>query len=218
MRSAKMIIALAVFVFVLLASASAQSLEKRHQVGVRLGMWNQTTGVRTEIGFDGVTTSVGADGPVGGVFYSHWLQENLAVDFSIGSMGIDIETSIDASGVTSETGFVSQILMGIKYYPLKSTYASSVRPFVKASVGPFIGSQNTVEVGSVVLTDSRTQMAAGGRLDVGADIILNRHFMLGAAFGYNLMTDFEEPIGGSKNYSGPELSFAFGYLFGRGAQ
>ncbi len=209
---------MAAFVMVQTASASAQSLEKRHQVGVRFGLWNQTTDVRTETSIDGVTTSVGSDGPVGGVFYGHWLQENLFVDVSIGSMGIDIETSIDATGVTSETGFVSQVLMGIKYYPIASTYQSSLRPYVKASVGPFIGSQSRVQSGMVVVTDSRTQMAAGGRLDVGADIILSRHFMLGAAFGYNLMTDFEEPIGGSNNFSGPELSFAFGYLFGRGVQ
>ncbi len=218
MRSAKIIIALTVFVFVLLASASAQSLEKRHQVGVRLGMWSQTTSVRTETGFDGISTSVGADGPVGGVFYSHWLQENLALDFSIGGMGIDIETSVSATGVTSETGTIAQILLGVKYYPLKSAYASSLRPYVKASVGPFVGSQSKTEVGTVVVTDSRSELAAGGRLDVGVDIILSRYFMLGAAFGYNLMTDFEEPIGGSSNYSGPELSFAFGYLFGRGVQ
>lgn len=32
--------------------------------------------------------------------------------------------------------------------------------------------------------------------------------MTGITLGYNLMTDFAEPIGGSRNYSGPEFGIA----------
>ncbi len=34
--------------------------------------------------------------------------------------------------------------------------------------------------------------------------------------GYNLMSDFDEAVGGSRNDSGPEFSLGFGYVFGGG--
>jgi len=58
--------------------------------------------------------------------------------------------------------------------------------------------------------------AFGGQLGAGIDFILSPHFMAGIAGGYNIMADFEEPIGGSVNYGGPEFSIGLSYLFGQG--
>lgn len=49
---------------------------------------------------------------------------------------------------------------------------------------------------------------------MGVDFVLGSHFMPGIALSYNLMSDFDKPIGGSKNYGGPEFSFGISYLFG----
>jgi hypothetical protein len=127
MRTNTFITALSILI-ILIGTAGAQSLEKRHQIGLRIGIWNQTTDTRTETGLGSVTTSVGANGGMGSVFYGHWLQENLALDISVG-----------------------RILLGVKYYFLKSTYNSSVRPFAHASLGFFNGSQtrSEAEVGRV---------------------------------------------------------------------
>jgi hypothetical protein len=204
------------FVLVLAAGSDAITLEKRHQLALRLGMWNQITDTRTEIGPSGVETSVGTSGILGGLTYGHWLEENLALTFSIGGMAVDISTKTDASGVTSETTAIASMLMGVKLYFLNSTLESSVRPYLKSSAGPLIGSQSSSEVGATILNESRTEFAFGGQLGAGIDFVTGRHFMMGFGLGYNLMTDFDEPIGGSRNYSGPEFGFEFSWLFGGG--
>jgi opacity protein-like surface antigen len=209
--------AIVIGIALLLSSCSyAASLEKRHQIGLRVGMWNQTTGVRSEVDVWGVTTSVDASGYLGGVSYGHWLEEYLALTIDIGGMAADVSTSSGASGVTTETSVIGSIIVGVKAYFPKSTYTSSVRPYARAGVGPFIGSQSSTDVGTSVTVESRSENAFGGQLGAGVDFILRRHFMTGFAVCYNLMTDFNQPVGGSRNYSGPEFSFGFSYLFGEG--
>jgi len=198
------------------ASLTAQALEKRHQVGIRTGWWSQVTDTRTELNEDGVSVTVGQDGLWGGVFYEHWLQENLSLDISIGGMVPDISVSTGIPGVETETATVGHVLLGVKYYFPRSTYATSVRPYARASAGPIVGDQNTVEIGFTVSVEDRSEVALGGVLSGGVDFVLGEHFMLSAETGYNFMTDFGEPIGGSKNYSGPQFSIGFGYLFGAG--
>ncbi|MDH4158234.1 MAG: outer membrane beta-barrel protein [candidate division Zixibacteria bacterium] len=214
----KVITALACVVVALAVSADAVSLEKRHQLGLRLGMWNQVTDTRTEIGVGGVETSVEGSGMLGGIAYGHWPEEYLAMTFSIGAMALDITTNTAVSGVTEETSVIASMLMGVKYYPLRSTLSSSVRPYLKSAVGSFIGTQSSRIVGLTVVTESRTEFAFGGQLGAGMDFVTGRHFMMGFGLAYNLMTDFSEPIGGSKNYGGPEFAFEFSWLFGKGLQ
>ena len=212
----KAIITLTCVALALAVSADAISLEKRHQLGLRLGMWNQITDIRTEIGVGGVETSVESSGMLGGMTYGHWLEEHMALTFSIGGMALDISTSTGALGVTTETSAMASMLMGVKYYFAKSTLESSVRPYLKSSAGPFIGSQSSNKVGITIVNESRTEFAFGGQLGAGVDFVTGRHFMMGFGLAYNLMTDFSEPIGGSRNYSGPEFSFEFSWLFGKG--
>lgn len=214
----KTIITLFTIVLGLAVSADAISLEKRHQLTLRLGLWNQITDIRTEVGIGGVETSVGSSGMLGGLTYGHWLEEHLALTFGVGGMALDVSTNTGAFGVTTETSSIASMLMGVKYYFARSTLESSVRPYLKSSVGPFIGSQSSNKVGITIIYESRTEFAVGGQLGAGVDFVIGRHFMMGAGLGYNLMTDFNEPIGGSRNYSGPEFSFDFSWLFGKGKE
>ena len=153
---------------------------------------------------------------LGGIAYGHWLEEHLALTVSIRAMALDISTNTGAFGVITETSTITSMLVGVKYYLVKSTLASSVRPNLKGSVGPFIGSQSTTRAGTTTVTESRTENVFGGQLGAGVDFVTGRHFMMGFGLGYNQMADFGNPIGGSENYSGPELSFEFSWLFGKG--
>ncbi len=214
----KTTIALLCFVLILAASAGADSLEKRHQLSLRIGMWNQITNVRTEVGINGTETSVGASGVLGGLAYGHWLEEGLALTFSIEGMALDITTSTSWTGVKTETSAISSMLMGVKYYLPKPKLESSVRPYLTGSAGPFIGSQSSNIAGLVTINESRTEFAFGSQFGAGVDFVTGRHFMMGFRMAYNLMTDFKQPIGGSENYSGPEFGFEFSWLFGKGKQ
>jgi len=216
MYRTKTIMLIVCLVLMLSISLSANSLEKRHQIGLNIGMWNQTTDARTEVGISGVSTSVGSNGASGAVVYGYWLTEGIAMNISVGGMLADISTSTGTSGVTSNTSHIASILMGAKFYYSPSTFEGSVRPYFKLSAGPFIGSQSSTSVGMDITVESRTEMAIGGQFGLGADFILSRHFMTGLSFGYNVMSNFENPIGGSNNYSGPEFNFNFSYLFGKG--
>jgi len=194
----------------------SRSLEKRHQIELRLGMWNQVTDTRTEVGIGLVSTSVESSGFLGGLAYGHWLSESMALTVSVGAMAAKIETNSGIAVTTTETAVVSPIMFGLKQYFPSSTYYTSVRPYAMAAVGTYIGSQTKEEAGLVVVVESRTEAAMGGQIGIGADFILGRHVNLGVMMAYNLMTDFRNPIGGSKNYSGPQLVFGISYVFGRG--
>ncbi|MCP4566142.1 MAG: outer membrane beta-barrel protein [FCB group bacterium] len=208
-----------ILLLIVTGSANAQySLDKRHQIGLRAGMWNQSTGVRTAVSPGAVVTSVGSSGAMGGVQYGYWFEENLALNIFAGAMMADVETAVDYTEVSTETAQITSILFGLKYYPIKSTLAGKARPYLKGSAGMFVGSQTKTEVGYEIIVESRNETVIGGRLEAGSDFILSRHFLFDVAIGYNLMSEFSEPVGGSSDYSGPEFSLGFSYLFGKGVQ
>ncbi len=195
---------------------SAQSLEKRHQIELRIGGWSQVTDIRTEIGPQGVETSVGSNGFIGGFSYGHWLQEDLAFRISAGLMSLRINVQSSASGVSTNFAAVMPLLLGMRYYFPKSTQGEQFRPFAGASVGTFVGGQEIVRTGMTVVTDQRTEVAFGTEAEAGVSILLSRRVLATVAAAYNLMTDFERPIGGSSNYSGPQMTFGFSLLLGSG--
>lgn len=212
----KKIIFVSSIIILLAGSSFSISLEKRHAITLEFGIWAQTNNSRTEIGIGGVETSVDKNGMLAALGYSHWFEENLALTLDLKIQALDVSTNINYYSSEFESSVVSSILMGMKYYFLKSTLTSSFRPYLKAAAGPYIGEQSSESAGSVVLIEKRTEVSYGGNISFGADIITGRHFMLGVVSGYNFMSDFSEPIGGSKNYSGPEFGFSVSWLIGKG--
>lgn len=198
------------------AAYGANQLEERHQLELKLGIWNQIADARVDITDIDVSTSVGSSGLLAGISYGYWLQEGLALNIGTSVLFAKVESTVGIPMVLSETATVTNVLFGLKRYFPVSSYGSPVRPFVRAAVGPFIGQQTYSEVGLVVATESRSEVTLGGQAAIGADFILSRKVMVGLMLGYNLMADFDEPIGGSKNYGGPEMSFGFSFLLGRG--
>lgn len=198
------------------STSAAQLLEGRHELELRLGVWARTTEARTQVGPASVRSSVGGSGFMGGLAYTRWLTEEWALDVSLSAMEVDVESSAGVSGVTSETSVISSIMVGTRYSFPPSAAGSSVRPYVEAGGGVVIGTQTESAVGPSILTTSRTEAAAGGDLGIGIDFLIGHRFVLGVGGAYQLMTDFSEPIGGDRNYSGPTFALRFGYLFGRG--
>ena len=214
----KTLIVAAVAVILMSANVLAMGpapLAGHHHIGLHAGMWNQSTSTRTEVGIGGVSTSVGSNGGMGGITYGYWMSEGLALNVSVGGMATDIETDAGISGVTSKTGSVAMILIGAKQYFPAATYGTRLRPFVSLAIGPFIGTQQETRAGLNVVTESRTEGAVGGQLGLGTDIRIGSRFLTSAMIAYNLMTDFDRAIGGSRNYSGAQFSFGIGIILGR---
>jgi len=214
MRPGTTILALGALLAGTATLASAQRLEHRHLVALQLGVWNQVNDVRTDIGIGGISTSVGNSGFLGAIEYGYGLSEGLALRVTAGGMAADVQTAIDGSGVFSETAAVAQLMVGMRYYFPHATYGEPVRPYVGAGLGTLIGSQVSSRVGPTVTSRVGTEVAMGGELGAGVDILLGRHFVTSVGGAYVLMTNFDQPIGGSDNYSGPQLRLGFGYLFG----
>lgn len=199
------------------ASTSAQSLDKRHQIELRVGGWSQVTNTRTAVGPSGVTTTVGANGFVGGFAYGHWLKEELAFRITGGLMAANIDVQSSITGVSTEVAAVVPLLFGMRYYFPGSTYGGQFRPFAGLGVGTIIGSYELVQTGFTVVTESRSEAAFGGEVEAGVSILLSRTVLATVAMAYDLMTDFQEPIGGSRNYSGPQMTMGISLLLGKGS-
>jgi len=195
------------------ATLAAQSLAKRHQLELRIGGWSQVTDSRTSVGIGGVTTSVGSNGFIGGFAYGHWLQENVAFRISVGLMSANMEVQASGLGVSTEFAGVLPVLFGMRYFFPVSSDERQFRPFAGLGVGMFVGGQESVRAGFTTSTTSRTETAVGGAPEAGIGILLGRSVLATVAFSYNLMFDFENPIGGSSNYSGPQMTLGLSYIF-----
>jgi hypothetical protein len=196
--------------------AAAQSLARRHQIELRLGGWKQVAGSRTEVSVGGVRTTVDSGGMAGGIAYGRWLTEGMQLQIGADFLGADVFTSAGVSGVVTSTAVVTALFVETKWYFPGSTFGEPVRPFARVGAGTFIGTQTSTEAGTVTAVESRTEAVPGGRIGVGVDFPVGRRFLLSVGTAYNLMPDLDRPIGGSRNFSGPEGTIGFSLLLGRG--
>ena len=214
MRYRTVTIAVLLVSLVATATAAGHPLAHRHALAVNLGAWSPTADVRVEAIPGTLTTSVGGDGLLGGVSYAYFLEEDIALSVSVNVHDVDLSTEIVPGRVSTHSAAVGCVLFGLQYYVPASTRAGSVRPYLGGGIGVYNGDQDDVVVGTIVAVSSRSAHAFGGRLGVGVDFGLGRHFLLGVATKYHLMTDFGQPIAGRRNYSGPEFSGSIGFVFG----
>ena len=66
-------------------------------------------------------------------------------------------------------------------------------------------------------SESVTEVALGLRVAAGVDWFASRSTVLGIELGYHFVSDFDERIGSSDDYSGLEVSVGLGFLFGKGS-
>jgi hypothetical protein len=195
--------------------AQAQSMSGRSRLELRLGVGFRTN-TGTSVGAGGIETKTEAAGLLGGFTYARWSSDQLAYTVGLGVLSMDAKTSVGAGGVETRTALVMPILVGVRRYLAASDPGSGVRPFGSVEAGPFIGHESATAVGPSIGTESHTRTAFGGRLGAGIDFGLGARVSLGMQAGYDLMTDFAEPIGGKSNHSGFEFGLAVGLLFGSG--
>jgi len=189
--------------------AQDYSLKGRSALGFNIGLWGGSSATNTAA-VTGVRSEAKTNGLSGSMLYAHWLQENLSLTLSAGLLSGEASSTVSSSGFNQRASTVIPLLIGIKYYLPAPAPEDAIRPFLSAAVGPFIGmeAKNTV-----LFQEAFSETAFGGRLGAGIDFLLGQHFTLGAGVGYNLMADFDTPIGARKNYNGAEFAFGFGYIF-----
>jgi outer membrane protein W len=178
-------------------------------VELNVGLWSASKASNV-VSISGVQTEAKTGAFVGGISFSHLLQEYLSVTLSAGLLAGKASSSVNVLSVTQHVSSVVPVLLGVRYYAFESAAAGEVRPYLSAAVGPYIGS----EVNNTLLAqETRTETAFGGRLGAGIDFFVSNHVKLGADAGYHLMTDFDAPVGARSNYNGGNFTLGVGYMF-----
>jgi hypothetical protein len=184
----------------------------RNRFELRVGMWRVPDRSTT------VTAGAEATNIFGGLQYTRYLREQLAMTFGIQGLSAESGATVAPQGVFAGEAAVVAIPIGVRWNPFRSIrYDQPIKPFVAASIGPVFGaSEGSFAGSSGVFAGSRAQATTGGHIGAGVDFHLARSFSIGVNGSYNWMVDFSEPVGVRDNYSGPELGFSLGLLFGRG--
>ena len=178
------------------------AVEGRHRLELRLGMWR--TGENPS-----VSPFVGTDDVVGGLQYTRYLKENLSITFAIEGL----EADVGDGAVSSVVAFP----LAVRWNPLSfGRQSDGIKPFVAAGAGPVLGENVDGYAAPYASTGVRTSATVGSYLRGGADFHFARSFAIGVDAGYNWLADFDQPVGGRRNYSGFSMSLGLGWLFGSG--
>jgi hypothetical protein len=158
----------------------------------------------------GTTIVSGAEHLTLGFGYAYWLREDLTLNLSMSILAPEVGVHVGPVSVT--TNGVVAALAGVRWYP-PNLGSPTVKPYVTASLGPYIGSG--VEV-RAYRTKTLTVVSPGGHVGGGLDIQFHRDFILGVRGGYNFMSDFSQPLAGRDNFSGFEMGVEISWVFGQG--
>jgi outer membrane protein W len=198
-------------VFSSILFAQQSPMRGRSCVEVQFGLWNESK-AGNELSPTGVTSGAKSSGFLGGLAYTYWLRDRIALSVATGLIAGEATSTASLLGPTGQrASSVMPILVGMRYDLLEPEPGDAVRPYVAAAVGSFLG----FEASNTLFSQSaHSESAFGGRAGVGVDFFAASWLKLDVNLGYNAMTDFRTPVGARSNYSGPDFSIGFGYVFG----
>jgi hypothetical protein len=199
--------------------------EGKNGIDLNLGFYDNSnvtsTSIVTVINSSEVSNATG--GFTGSISYQYWFKNYLSIRIGIGALVTNVEnktyTEIEPFNnytgyVKTEVATISSMLTGINFYPLQLSDEKRFLPYISLYAGPYIGVYNKSEVlNTSVREETLVETTLGCRTGAGFSILIGSIFKLGIDFGYNFMGDFDSPIGVEKNYSGPDYSMLFGFVF-----
>ena len=183
----------------------------RNRLEMRSGMWRK--------GNNGATITTGLSGldAFGGLGYTRYVRENLAVALNVDVFGVDAGTTVGAKGIGTGTVGGSSVNVGVRWNPLKGEHrAQPLKPFIAVGLGPVIGASSGDFVGRTISSGNAMRLALGGFFGGGFDVHVHRSVAFGVTAGYNAMQNFSEPVGLRDNFNGPQVGVSIGWLFGKG--
>ncbi len=192
-----------------------RSLAGRHRLEFRAGYWDSGRHQRLSPHVY-IQEKTHVEDLVGAFSYAYWAYDKMATDITFKGLVAEV-TSIDgASGESESAVIITSAMFGIRFYPVSSAL-SPLRPYITASVGPYLGIESHKETENHTnhtVKTTKTLGTFGGYLGGGLDIQIGRRLMVGVHAGYNVMADFPETLGIENNYSGVELSAGISLLLG----
>ena len=206
-------------------SDNTKYYEGKNGIDLNLGFYNNSnvanTSIVTIINSSEITSASG--GFSGSISYQYWFKNYLSFRIGVGALVTNIEnktyTGIEpiynyTGYVKTEVATVSSILTGLNFYPLQLSDEKRFLPYISFYAGPYIGVYNKSEVLNTSVTEETlVETTLGCRTGAGFSVLIGSIFKLGIDLGYNFMGDFDTPIAAKENYSGPDYSMLFGFVF-----
>jgi hypothetical protein len=204
-------------------ASKSKYFEGKNGIDLNIGFYDNTTitSLTTETVNTSTSVSNESGGFIGSISYQYWFKNYLSFRIGAGALVTNVETQVTTfigptsnEEVTSEVATVVPILAGLNFYPLQITDESRVLPYISLYAGPYIGvyTKSAVEINTVT-EETTVETVIGSKVVAGFDLLVGSIFKLGLNAGYHFVGDFSKPIGSETNYSGPEYSLTFGFVF-----
>jgi hypothetical protein len=193
-------------------------LNGRQMFSVGFGMWSGPEASQPVSGAPPslVGSFVSAGRLAATMEYLKFVREDLAIGAAVHVMVDSVEStsSGDTLAVRDRVGL--NIPFVVRWNPIRPlTSWHAVEPYVRGAFGPLLAAHNTIRsTGAATLTETVMNTTIGGSLGGGADIRLGRSWTAGIAGSYLFSGDVKEVGVDSARYSGWEVTFGIGYVFG----
>lgn len=201
-----------IFLFTLIFAFSNQVFadtpdkpKKQYSIDIQFSFMKNSKS-EVEVGIGGVNVNAGNEGLGGKITYNYLLDDEFAINISAGLLS----SNVTVSATETSTSSIIPIMFGVKYFLINYSNEKPVKPYLTGATGLLIGSRTET---SVTTVSASTETALNLYLGAGADFVLGSLVKLNAGAGYNIASDFSEPVGSRKNYSGTEFSFGVGLMF-----
>ena len=192
-------------------SSSYLSLAGRHSVIFRAGFLSVSNLNASE---SRSASSAQTSGFIGSISHKYWLSEQWAV-------GPHISLADARTGASEQTGLeistsslITSILFGVTYSFAPDDPYSMFRFHLSAFLGPYMSTATSSINGSTASEEKISVSAFGILPAAGFDWYLNRKLLFNFTLAYHIVSDFEESVGSTDNYSGLEFSMGLGIVFG----
>jgi outer membrane protein W len=197
------------------AQAEALALEKRSRIELRAGL-SGLKNERAQVTQTEVEVVSGKGGFQGGLAYSYWIRENVALGLSASILLAESKTQTELGAIYTHNVTIVPALLALRFYLHESDLKSAFRPYAEVGLGSFVASVNKAVIGDQIIQESKTQTSLGGFAGAGLDFQISHFLMVGTRAGYHFISDYSDSMGGRVNYSGPEINAGLSFLFGKG--
>jgi hypothetical protein len=177
-----------------------------------LGFWNNMNAGQ-QLNLLGVKQEAKAGGFVGGLTYSYWMRENMAITVAGSLLSSEASSTVTVNpiSVRQSGNALFSFLVGMRYFIPEPSPEDMVRPYLAVGVGSFMGFESS---NSLIAQSARSESTFGGRVGVGLDAHPGKSVKLGVNAGYNAMSDFRSAVGARSNFNGFDFAVGIAFLFG----
>ena len=203
--------------------SSEYVLTGRHQVGVRFGMWSGSGSAHLPVAAPPqlVGSYVSAGSLAFNLEYLKFVRDDLALGGAMHILVDSAEATLSVAGTAVRDRVGVCLPFVVRWNPLRRfTSWRAAEPYVVGTVGPLLAAYNDARLSSPaspgVLVGSETVLDAtgGGSLGGGVDIRVGRSWTAGTAASYRFSGVVKTMGAGASRYTGWELTFGIGKLFG----